>query len=452
MLAKRETSAKKDIREADLIVDVRPSSSSRSVVIFGFFVVVVIFLGLGVWSATAPLARAVAAYATLTVKGERKQIQHFEGGIVSSLHVVEGQLVKKGELLVALHPVQATAVLVTNSRLLDQALVREGRLQSELLNGDAIIVEGQLLERLAKNKDMIDMLDAEERHFIARSDVHAGTIAILNQRIDQLNSEIKGLEIQRVSRFEQLNIFKEEMIGLRGLYEKGYFPKSKILAFERSIAQLRGAAGADLAQIARAKSAQGEAKKQIGSVNSRRREQIVEELRDVKANISELNERVIVAEDILQRIEIRAPQSGIIQGIQVHTIGGVIGAGTILMDLVPQDAELFVFAQVSPFNIDSVAIGQRAEVRLTSLNSRTTPAIYGDVVSISGDSLTDSRAEGPYFLTRIKIPVEEREKLGEIKLTAGMPAEVLIQTGERTALDYLIRPMKDAFSRGLNED
>jgi HlyD family secretion protein/epimerase transport system membrane fusion protein len=286
----------------------------------------------------------------------------------------------------------------------------------------------------------------------ARRETIDGTIIILNQRIEQLNNEIKGLGIQRTARIEQLNLFESELIGLRELYEQGYYPKTKILAVERAIAQLQGAVGNDLALIARAKSAKGEARNQIVSVKQRFREDVVKQLRDVQVEIADLNERLLVAEDVLQRIEIRAPRSGIIQGIKFHTVGGVVRPGDIIMEIAPQDDDLVVNARVLPTDIDNVTIGQRAEVRLTALNTRTTPAIYGYVVSVSGDSMSDDRSSGPYFLTRIEIPTDEKQKLGEIKLTAGMPADVLIQTGERTALTYLLKPMSDAFARGLNEE
>ena len=430
----------------------RPSASSRNVVLFGFLVVGLIFIGLGVWSATAPLARAVSAIATLKMEGDRKKIQHFEGGIVRSLHVIEGQLVNSGDLLVGLDPLQASASVTRLDAQLDQALASEGRLKSELKNERSIQLEGQILERIANNKKMFEVIEAEQRHLIARLDTLDGTISILDQRIEQLNNEIRGLEIQRKARLEQLSIFKDELVGLKSLYEKGYFPKSKILAVERAIVELRGAAGMDLAQISRAKSARGEAKNQIVSVNQRFREETVKQLQNVQLEIVDLNERLTVAEDVLQRIEIRAPRSGIIQGIAIHTVGGVIKPGDILMEIAPQDEELVVFAEVSPEDIDSITVGQTAEVLFTSLNVRKTPAIDGIVVSISGDSLVAPRTGIPYFLTRIAIPPKEREKLGISKLVAGMQAEVLIQTGERTALNYLLKPILDAFERGLNEE
>ncbi len=441
-----------DPNSKELVVGNRPSASSRGVVIFGLAVVGVIFVGLGIWSATAPLAKAVPAAATLSVKGERKTIQHFEGGIIGSIHVTEGQLVSQGQLLIALDPVQASASAARHNGQLNQALAREARLESELRDERSIQLSGQLLERLAKTSQVIEILEAEEKHLLARRETVDGTIAILEQRIEQLENEIKGLEIQRAARVEQYKIFENEIIGLRELHKKGYYPKTKLLAVERAMAQLKGATGNDLAQIARAKSSQRESQNQIISVKQRFREQSVEELRDVQIEIMDLRERVLVSSDVLRRIEIKAPKSGIVQGIQFHTIGGVVRPGDVLMEIVPQDDELMVNAQVSPIDVDNIAIGQRAEVRLTALNMRTTPAIYGVVVSLSGDRLADARSNESYFLTRIEIPIEERDKLGDVKLTAGMPADVLIQTGERTALDYLLKPLTDAFARGLNEE
>tara|TARA_B100001123_G_scaffold398547_1_gene482718 strand:- start:918 stop:2270 length:1353 start_codon:yes stop_codon:yes gene_type:complete len=430
----------------------RPSSNSSRVVVFGMVVVLLIFGGLGIWAGTAPLAKAVAAFATLTVKGDRKKIQHLEGGIVASLHVSEGQLVKKGELLVALDPLQATAMVGRHNKHLDQVLAREARLESELRDDPAITLTGLLLEKLAKDPSVRQILETEEKHFIARRDTFDGHIAILTQRIEQLNNEIKGLELQRSARIRQHEIFQEEIIGLRELYEKGYYPRSKVLAMERAIVELKGAAGNDTALIARAESAQGEARNQIVSVRQRFREDIVKQLRDVKVEINDLKLRLLAAEDVLERQQIRAPRSGIVQGIQLHTIGGVVQPGSILMEIAPQDDDLQVKAKILTTDIDSVAIGQEAEVRLTALNLRKTPAIFGSVVSISGDSLEDPGTYMPYFLAIIEISPEERHKLGDVRLTAGMPAEVLIQTGERTALNYILKPFIDALSRGLNEE
>jgi len=430
----------------------RPSSATSGVAIFGFIVVAIIFVGLGSWAALAPLASAVSAPANLTFKGERKSIQHFEGGIVAAIHVSEGQLIKRGDLLVSLDPLQASANVARHKAQLDQALARRARIQSELRGEKSLVIDGRLLERLSVDPENFSIVEAEQQHLTARRETLDGHISILSQRIQQLKNEIEGLKVQRASRIEQYEIFEEEIIGLRELHAKGFYPKTKLLAMERAMAQLRGAAGNDRAQIARSRSSQREAQNQIISVKQRFREEGVKDLRDVQITIADLEESLLVAKDVLKRIEIRAPRSGIIQSVQTHTIGGVIRPGDVLMEIAPDGDDLLVTAQVSPNDIDSVAVGQKAEVRLTALNVRETPAIYAVVVSVSGDRVTDPRTNEVYFLSRIEIPEEEKKKIKDIKLSAGMPAEVLIQTGERTALDYILKPVLDAFARGLNEE
>lgn len=430
----------------------RPSSSNKKIIVVGLAFVALIFLGLGAWAATAPLARAISANAILVVKGERKKVQHLEGGIVSNLYISEGHIVKEGQLLLSLDPLQANANVARYYNQLDQLLAREARLNAELRGDEHITFSGPILDKSNNNPELFEIIETEQQNFQARRDSFNGHINILNQRIEQLDIEIEGLEIQRAARLEQHKIFSDEIVGLRGLHEKGYYPRSKLLAAERAIVNLRGAAGQDTARIARAKSAQGEARNQIISVRQRFREEIVEDIGEAKAEINDLDERLLVAKDVLKRIEIRAPRSGIVQGMTVHTIGGVVKPGDLLMEIAPQDDDLVVQAQISPIDADIISVGQQAEIRLTALNVRMTPTIYGTVVSVSGDALTDSTNRTRFFLSRIEISQGELEKLGDVKLSAGMPVEVLIQAGERTLLNYLVKPLTDALMRGLNEE
>ena len=335
---------------------------------------------------------------------------------------------------------------------MDQAVARNARLNAELRGDDAVTFSGELLDQAMNTPAVLDIIEAEQRQFHARRESFNGNIDILKQRIEQFHEQISGFKIQRKSRLEQITLFSEELVGLRELYEKGYYPRSQVLAIERALAQLKGNVGSDDAEIARARSGIGEAESQIINSEQRFREQITAELRDTQAEISDLRERVIVANDILHRIEIRAPLSGIVQNLLVHTVGGVVRPGEALMEITPQGEELMVDARVSPTDIDSIAIGQKAEVLFSALNLRSTPIILGTVLTISGDIIADKATGQAYFLARVEVPKEEREKLGDVKLSAGMPAEVLIQAGERTALEYFMKPIMDQFSRGLNEE
>lgn len=430
----------------------RPSSSISGVVGFGMFVILAIFGGIGVWAAVAPLARAVLAPAVLSVKGELKVVQHLEGGIVANVYVEEGEHVTKDQLLVRLNPIQAGATVSRFRYQLDQALVRAARLEAELRGDDSITLSNELQERASKVPTIMDMVADEQDQLDARQESFNGNITILEQRIEQYNAQISGLNIQRQSRLDQIDIFEDEIVGLRELYRKGFYPRSQVLEMERALVRLKGAVGSDDAEIARAQSGAGESQSQIINMKQRFREQVVAELHEVQAEIADLKERVVVANDIYKRIEIRAPQSGIIQNLQVHTIGGVVNPGQALMEIAPQDKSLVIDARVSPTDIDSVRIGQNAEVRLTALNLRNTPTIFGLVKTISGDALTVRETGEQYFRARVEIPDEELQKLGPVKLSAGMPAEVLIQAGERTALEYLMKPLIDAYARGLNEE
>ena len=360
------------------------------------------------------------APAILAVKGELKVVQHLEGGIVADVYVEEGEHVTKDQLLVRLNPIQAGATRSRFRYQLDQALVRAARLEAELRGDQTLVLSGEIEERASKIPAILELVADEQEQLAARQESFDGNITILEQRIEQFNAQISGLTIQRQSRLDQIAIFEDEIVGLRDLYEKGFYPRSQVLAMERSLVQLKGAVGSDDADIARARSGAGESRSQIINMKQRFREQVVAELQEVQAEIADLKERVVVANDIYQRIEIRAPQSGIIQNLQVHTIGGVVSPGQALMEIAPQDKGLVVDARVSPTDIDSVSVGQTAEVRLTALNLRNTPAIFGIVRTLSGDALTVRETGQQFFRVRVEIPDEEIGKLGEVKLSAGM--------------------------------
>jgi len=428
----------------------RPSSKISSVFIFGLLVVLIAFAGIGGWAATAPMASAVPAAAILTVKGERKLVQHYEGGIVDKVLVEEGETVEAGQLLVLLNDIQVAATAYRLRNQIDLHVAQMARLGAERDLSSSLIFPDELLSRLNETS-VLEIVESERLQFSARRESLNGQVNILKQRISQLLDQVEGHRIQRKSRFDQLEIFDMELVGLRELYEKGYYPRNEILARERAMARLRGEAGSDDAQIAKAQNGVGEAKSQIINLHQRFREDVVAQYQDVQIATSDLRQRLAVAEDVLARIEVKAPQSGIVQNLAVHTIGGVVRAGQLLMEIAPQDKELLVEAQVSPNDIDNVQVGQQAEVRLVALNLRLTPSIMGTVISVSGDRLVDQKTGVGYFLIRAEISESEVAKLGEVVLSAGMPADVLIKTGERTALAYLLKPLTDSLARGMNE-
>ena len=428
----------------------RPSSKISSVFLFGLIVVLLAFAGIGGWAATAPMASAVPAAAILAVKGERKQVQHYEGGIVDKVLVEEGETVREGQLLVLLNDIQVSATASRLRNQIDLHVAQKARLIAERDSLSSIVFPEELASRV-NEASVKEIMESERQQFAARRESLNGQINILKQRISQLEDQIEGHRIQRKSRFDQLKIFDLELVGLRELYRKGHYPRNEILARERAMARLKGEAGSDDAQIARAQNGVGEAKSQIISLRQRFREDVVARYQDIQAAASDLRQRLAVAEDVLARIEVKAPQSGIVQNLKVHTSGGVVRAGQLLMEIAPQDKELIVEAQVSPNDIDNIQVGQEAEVRLVALNMLLTPSVMAKVISVSGDRLVDAVTGVGYFLIRAEISETETEKLGDVTLTAGMPADVLIKTGERTALAYLLKPLTDSLARGMNE-
>ena len=374
----------------------RPSSKISSVFLFGLIVVLLAFAGIGGWAATAPMASAVPAAAILAVKGERKQVQHYEGGIVDKVLVEEGETVREGQLLVLLNDIQVSATASRLRNQIDLHVAQKARLIAERDSLSSIVFPEELASRV-NEASVKEIMESERQQFAARRESLNGQINILKQRISQLEDQIEGHRIQRKSRFDQLKIFDLELVGLRELYRKGHYPRNEILARERAMARLKGEAGSDDAQIARAQNGVGEAKSQIISLRQRFREDVVARYQDIQAAASDLRQRLAVAEDVLARIEVKAPQSGIVQNLKVHTSGGVVRAGQLLMEIAPQDKELIVEAQVSPNDIDNIQVGQEAEVRLDALNMLLTPSVMAKVISLSRDRLVDAVTGVGYF-------------------------------------------------------
>ncbi|MBB4285731.1 HlyD family type I secretion periplasmic adaptor subunit [Roseospira goensis] len=430
--------------------DPDPPTNAKPVILLGLMVVLVMFGGLGTWAATAPLDSAVIAPGTVIVESNRKTIQHLEGGIVKEILVDEGDVVQAGDVLVRLDPTKAAAVEAVNRKSLNEAMALEARLVAEQRDAEDITFPEELLER-ADDPDVAEIIADQREQFRERKRSLDGQVAILRQRIQQFRQEIAGLEAQHDSKLRQRDIFREELVGLRELYEKGYYPRTRILAMEREVANLEGTIGSTLADIARAEKGIGEAELQIIQTRQKFREEVVAQLREVRNEIGQLREKVVVARDTLDRIDVRAPLAGTVQNLQVHTENGVIRPGDAIMEIVPLDDRLVIEGQVSPTDIDAVHPGLEAEVRLSALNMRTTPIILGEVTTVSRDRIVNERDNTAYFRIEVIVPDEELAKLGDQRLTAGMPADVVVKIGERTMLDYIVKPMTDYFAKAFTE-
>lgn len=429
----------------------QPKANTVPYILVGLTIVLVMFGGLGTWASLAQLDGAVVAPGVVTVYSKRQTVQHLEGGIVSEILVRDGDVAEKGQLLVRLTDTRARASLAILDGQLNVLRARLSRLNAES-DGTAEITFDPALRHHEAAANLSNILRGEAQLFQARRASIQGEVEILTQRIDQLNEQIKGLNLQQKAEGRQIRLIEEEVKDLSALYEKGYAPKTRILALKRTGEQIRGERAEHIADIARAKNSIGETKLQIIQVTKNFRQEVIQELRTVQAEIFDLQERRVAADDELRRVEVRAPRAGTIVGMDVHTVGGVIGPGQPILDIVPDKDELVIEAQVAPQDIDKVSNGQDAVVRLSAFNLRTTPELIGKVFMSSADRMIDEASGQPYYLLGVRVSDDERSKLKDLELLPGMPAEVFVNTGERTALSYLVKPLTDALARTFKED
>ena len=432
-------------------VRVRPSVRPGPYIAAGLLVVLAMFGGLGTWAALAPLSGAVIAPGTVTVDTKRKTVQHLEGGIVAEILARDGDRVARGQLLIRLDETRASANLAILDGRLSDLKARRARLLAERHGADRVVFADGLLHR-KDDPHVAEILAGQQDLFAARRESLAGEIAILQQSIRQFREEVKGLEAQQRSKARQVELIEDELAGLRLLYEKGYAPRTRILALERAAEQLKGERGEHVAEIAKARRSIGEVRLKVLQLQKSFREKVVAELREVQAEIFDLEERRVAFEDALDRLDIRAPRAGTVVRLSVHTLGAVIGPGEAVMDIVPQDDDLGIEARGRPQDVDKVQLRQTTVVRLSAFNLRTTPELRGAVIAVSADRLVDEDTREPYYLTRVRIPEAELAKIGELKLVPGMPAEVFIDTGERTALSYLLKPFSDGLARAFKDE
>lgn len=416
----------------------------------GYGIIFAVFGVFGAWSAFAKLDSAVIASGSVAVESNRKKIQHYEGGMVREILVKENQAVNKGDLLFRLDPLQAEAQAELLRGQIDGALALEARLIAEREKADTMTFPPELLaraDRLSTRKNMID----QERQFKERRASVLGQIGILESRIEQLSRTIAGLDAVRVSTEGQIKSIKEEFEKVSSLAERGYYPANRLKSMEREIFSLEGRLGQTIADIARNENGIGEARLQILQTQQKFQEEVSEALRDVRVQIPELQERRRMAQDIVNRLEIRAPLSGIVQNLQVHTVGGVVRAGEPLLELVPVNDVLHLEVRINPVDINHVAIGSDAEVRFPGFKSRTLPLILGQVRSVSPDRITDPATNEPYYLGIVEVQDSQIPEEYRGKLTAGMPADLFIATGERTVADYMLSPFTDVARKSLRE-
>jgi HlyD family secretion protein len=405
--------------------------SIRVHLIVGLVVVLVLAGGFGGWASTMQISGALIAPGAVVVDSNVKKVQHPTGGVVGEVRVRDGDLVKAGDIVVRLDEtvVKASLAIVVKT-----------------LNG----LWATLTDR-ADDPDVRDVMASESKLFEVRVYGRTGQKAQLRERITQLNEEIAGLTAQEQAKDKEIALVEKELVGVRQLYDQHLVQLSRLTTLERDQARLSGERAQYISSRAQAKGKITETELQIIQVDKDMVSEVSKDLREANDKIGEFVERKVTAEDQLRRIDIRAPQDGMVLQSTVHTVGGVITAGDAIMMIVPQADDLSVEAKVNPQDIDKLQIGQKTLLRLSAFNQRTTPELNGVVTRVSADVTTDQRTGQSYYTIRVSMPPDEVARLGENKLIPGMPVEAFVQTGDRTMFSYLMKPLSDQLMRAFRE-
>jgi HlyD family secretion protein len=425
-------------------------ASIRRHIIAGVVIVGVLAIGFGGWAATAEISGALIAQGTIVVDSNIKKVQHPTGGVVGEVRAHDGDRVKAGDILIRLDETVTRANLAIVTKSLTELYARKARLGAERDGVDSVATPPELKDQ-ADDPDVKAALDSERKLFELRRTARLGQKDQLQERIKQLQEQIAGLVAQQDAKSKEISFIDQELSGVRDLWQKNLVQLNRLTSLERDEARVEGERGQLMASAAEAKGRIAEIQLQILNVDQEFSSDVAKELRETDSKIGEAVERKVTAEDQLKRIDIRAPQDGVVFQSTANTVGGVITAGDPIMMIVPEADKLSVEVKVEPKDIDQVAIGQPVVLRFSAFNQRTTPELNGSVTRIGADTSNDQRTGQSYYLVRIGIEPSELARLGSVRLTPGMPVEAFIQTGERTLVSYLVKPLHDQLMRSMRE-
>jgi len=419
----------------------------------GLAIVIVVFGGFGTWSALAPLGSAALAPGVITVENYRKTVQHLEGGIVRSIHVRDGDHVSKGQILATLESTQPSAQLEAVRGQYFSAATREARLLAERDGLTQVRYPDDLSAR-KQDARAADAMRAENQAFTARRIAREGEIALYAQQVSELASKLEGLRAQELSTKHLVSSYSSELDDYRALYREGFVQKQKLREIERNLSQSEAHHGESKSSIAATEVQMNEAQLKIVQLKKDFQRDVAKELSEVQSELFGIREKMGSLNDTVDRTVVKAPEAGTVMGLTVHTIGAVIPSGGKFLDIVPQGESLVVEAKVSPNDVDRVRVGQTAEIRFNSLSSRTVPKVEGKLLAISADRITEEESNNAYYLARVRISAQGVQKLlsQKLDLMPGMPAEVMINTGERTFVQYLFGPLSETIARSFIED
>lgn len=424
----------------------------RAPIIIGLQVTTILLGTFIIWGLFFKIDSTVIAAGKIILDDDKKKIQHLEGGVIEEILVSEGQKVYKGQTLIRLSITNAK----TSQDLLREQLIAlkatKIRLEVER-DGKSILDFSNLNNRFEKNEDINKILQSERELFVTRKKVIDEKVAILHQKIHQLSNQILALKSQHRAVSERIDLSKDELESLQKLYDENIISKTRYLEIKKQIAELSGNQGEYFANISKTKQAIAETDLEIINLNTQNNNDVIKELRETQSKIVDLSEKIHVAQDILNRTVIVAPQSGIVTGLKFHTKGGVIAPAAEVMDLIPQDDELIVEVKINPSDIDVVMNGLEARIRLTAYRSKIVPMLKGSVINVSADSFVEAGSNVAYFLARIRITDSELKTLADnVHLYPGMPVEAYIVTGSRTFFTYLFDPIIISTRKAFREE
>jgi HlyD family secretion protein len=422
----------------------------RNHLIGGAVIALVLTVGIGGWAATTELSGAITASGSVVVDSNVKKVQHLTGGVVGELLVREGDHVRRGEMLVRLDETVLQAGLAIYTKGLDEMRARKARLAGERDGAEHMSLPPDLLDAPA-SPQFAAALDSETRLFDLRRAARQGQKAQLRQRIAQLDDEVRGYASLQQAKAEEIELIQRELTGVRILWQKNLIQMSRLTVLEREAARLKGELAQSIASSAQVRGKISEIKLQIIQIDQDLSSEVAKELREIDGKIGEFIERKVTAEDQLKRVDIRAPQNGVVHQLSVHTIGGVVSPADPVMLIVPETDLLTVEAKISPQDIDQLYLGQPASLRFSAFNQRTTPEIQGAISRISADVTSDQRTGQNFYTARVSITPDELARLGKVKLLPGMPAEIFARTYDRSVLSYFTKPLSDQIVRAFRE-
>jgi HlyD family secretion protein len=425
-------------------------STLRNHLIGGTVIALFLTVGIGGWAATTELSGAVTASGSVVVDSNVKKVQHLTGGIVGELFVREGDYVRAGDTLVRLDETILQAGLAIFTKGLDEMRARKARLASERDGADQIVIPPELLGP-SPSQEFRTALDSERKLFDLRRAARQGQKSQLRQRIAQLDDEVRGYGALQQAKKEEIELIQRELVGVRLLFEKNLIQINRLTVLEREAARLKGELAQSIASSAQVRGKISEIELQIIQIDQDLSSEVAKELREIDGKIGEFVERKVTAEDQLKRVDIRAPQNGIVHQLAAHTVGGVVSPADPVMLIVPESDFLSVEAKISPQDIGQLYVGQPASLRFSAFNQRTTPEIQGAVSRISADVTSDQRTGQNFYTARISIAADELARLGDVKLLPGMPAEIFAKTYDRSVLSFFTKPLSDQIVRAFRE-